>query len=125
MEPLQTGQQASGAAGSPKEAGSIATAQGKQAAIPLLDLKREVAELKPQLMQAIEKVLDEAAFIMGSGVKRLEQELAEYLGTKHAITLNSGTDALVIALLAAGIGHGDEVITTRLRFSLRRRRSVA
>lgn len=116
MEPLQTGQQASGAAGSPKEAGSIATAQGKQAAIPLLDLKREVAELKPQLMQAIEKVLDEAAFIMGSEVKRLEQELAEYLGTKHAITLNSGTDALVIALLAAGIGHGDEVITTPFTF---------
>ncbi|WP_068782977.1 DegT/DnrJ/EryC1/StrS family aminotransferase [Paenibacillus phocaensis] len=84
--------------------------------IPLLDLKREIAELKPQLMQAIEGVLDEAAFIMGSQVKRLEQEAAEYLGTKHAIALNSGTDALVIALLAAGIGPGDEVVTTPFTF---------
>ncbi|MCH1640245.1 DegT/DnrJ/EryC1/StrS family aminotransferase [Paenibacillus timonensis] len=116
MEPLRIGgQQSNGIAGSPGESGT-ATAAGKQSAIPLLDLKREIAELKPQILQAIEGVLDEAAFIMGSQVKRLEQEVAEYLGTKHAIALNSGTDALVIALLAAGIGPGDEVVTTPFTF---------
>ncbi|MFD1175577.1 DegT/DnrJ/EryC1/StrS family aminotransferase [Paenibacillus puldeungensis] len=84
--------------------------------IPLLDLKSEVSELKPQLLRAMEDVLDEGAFIMGNQVKQLEREAAEYLGCKHAIALNSGTDALVIALLAAGIGPGDEVITTPFTF---------
>lgn len=117
MEPLRIGgQQTDSKVGNLTDSGT-ATAAGKpQSAIPLLDLKREVAELKPQVMQAIESVLDEAAFIMGNQVKQLEQEAAEYLGTKHAIALNSGTDALVIALLAAGIGPGDEVITTPFTF---------
>lgn len=84
--------------------------------IPLLDLRQEIAELKPQLLRAMEDVLDQGTFIMGKQVKQLEIELAAYLGTKHAITLNSGTDALVIALLAAGIGPGDEVITTPFTF---------
>ncbi|GJM69117.1 hypothetical protein HMSSN036_13330 [Paenibacillus macerans] len=94
------------------------TGDGDQTAgpIPVLDLKREVAELKPRLLEAIEAVLDEAAFIMGNQVKQLEREAADYLGVRHAIALNSGTDALVIALLAAGIGPGDEVITTPFTF---------
>nr|WP_205621607.1 DegT/DnrJ/EryC1/StrS family aminotransferase [Paenibacillus sanguinis] len=84
--------------------------------IPLLDLRQEIAELKPRLLRAMEDVLDGGTFIMGAQVKQLEAELAAYLGTQHAITLNSGTDALVIALLAAGIGPGDEVITTPFTF---------
>lgn len=88
----------------------------KMTQIPLLDLQQEIAELKPQLLRAMEDVLDGGAFIMGAQVKQLEAELAAYLGTKHAITLNSGTDALVIGLLAAGIGPGDEVITTPFTF---------
>lgn len=117
MEPLRIGEQpTNGTAGISKDPGKSATAAEKKTPIPLLDLKREVAELKPQLMEAIEGVLDGAAFIMGSQVKRLEQEVAGYLGTKHAIALNSGTDALVIALLAAGIGPGDEVVTTPFTF---------
>lgn len=88
-------------------------AKGK---IPVLDIGCEVRELKPQIMNAIEKVLDRGAFIMGENVKAFEREAAEYLGANHAIALNSGTDALVIALLAAGIGEGDEVVTTPFTF---------
>jgi dTDP-4-amino-4,6-dideoxygalactose transaminase len=84
--------------------------------IPVLDLSYEINELKPQLMQAFEDVLDSGAFIMGPNVKAFEQEVAQYLGVKYAVTLNSGTDALMIGLLAAGVGPGDEVITTPFTF---------
>ncbi|WP_223068709.1 DegT/DnrJ/EryC1/StrS family aminotransferase [Paenibacillus caui] len=84
--------------------------------IPVLDLSREIRELKPQLMQAAQDVLDGGAFIMGDNVRQLEREIAGYLGVNYAVALNSGTDALVIALLAAGIGEGDEVITTPFTF---------
>lgn len=84
--------------------------------IPVLDLSAEIKELKSQVMSAIEDVIDKGAFIMGDQVKTFEQEVAEYLGVKHAVALNSGTDALVIALLAAGVGEGDEVITTPFTF---------
>lgn len=84
--------------------------------IPVLDLSYELKELKPQILGAIENVLDQGAFIMGPKVKEFERNVAEYLGVDYAITLNSGTDALVIALLAAGIGEGDEVITTPFTF---------
>lgn len=84
--------------------------------VPVLDLSYEIKELKPQLMQAFEDVLDAGTFIMGPNVKKFEQEVADYLGVKYAITLNSGTDAIIIGLLAAGIGPGDEVITTPFTF---------
>jgi len=84
--------------------------------IPILDLSPEVEELRPQILEAINRVLDKTNFIMGDDVKLLEQEAAAYLGVKHAIGVNSGTDALVIALRALGIGAGDEVITTPFTF---------
>lgn len=84
--------------------------------IPILDLSYEINELKPQLMKAFERVIDNGVFIMGPNVKQFEAEAAAYLGVKHAVALNSGTDALVIALLAAGIKEGDEVITTPFTF---------
>jgi len=84
--------------------------------IPVLDISCEVQALKPQIMSAIESVLDRGAFIMGQNVKDFEREVAEYLGVNYAVALNSGTDALVIALLACGIGEGDEVITTPFTF---------
>ncbi|MGG6309520.1 DegT/DnrJ/EryC1/StrS family aminotransferase [Paenibacillus macerans] len=115
MKPIRAFRQTIHPAGKNSLGNPPATGTAPQA-IPLLDLKREIAELKPQLLQAIEGVLDEAAFIMGGQVKQLEREVAAYLGAKHAITLNSGTDALVIALLAAGIGPGDEVVTTPFTF---------
>ncbi|MDL2343005.1 DegT/DnrJ/EryC1/StrS family aminotransferase [Deinococcus sp. MIMF12] len=84
--------------------------------IPILDLKPEVDELRGEIMAAIGRVLDRTDFIMGEDVHLFEQEVAAYLGVKHAIGVNSGTDALVIALRALGIGPGDEVITTPFTF---------
>jgi dTDP-4-amino-4,6-dideoxygalactose transaminase len=84
--------------------------------IPILDLKAEVDELWDELNAAIQRVLRSTQFIMGPEVQALEQQLAQYLGVKHAVALNSGTDALVIGLRALGVGPGDEVITSPFTF---------
>jgi dTDP-4-amino-4,6-dideoxygalactose transaminase len=84
--------------------------------IPILDLKPQYNSIKAEIHAAIDRVLESGAFIMGPDVKLFEQEVAEYLGVKHAIGVNSGTDALVIGLRALGIGAGDEVITTPFSF---------
>ncbi|GEA16562.1 aminotransferase [Moorella sp. E308F] len=84
--------------------------------IPVLDLTPEIEALWDELMAAIQGVLKSGQFIMGPNVKAFEQEAAAYLGVKHAVGVNSGTDALVIALRAAGIGPGAEVITTPFTF---------
>ncbi|WP_066425251.1 DegT/DnrJ/EryC1/StrS aminotransferase family protein [Anabaena sp. 4-3] len=84
--------------------------------IPVLDLKPQYDALKAQIQEAISRVLESGQFIMGPDVKLFEQEVAAYLGVRHAIAVNSGTDALVIGLRALGIGAGDEVITTPFSF---------
>jgi dTDP-4-amino-4,6-dideoxygalactose transaminase len=84
--------------------------------IPILDLSPQYQSLKPEIYAAIDRVLESGQFIMGPDVKQFEQEVATYLGVKHAIAVNSGTDALVIGLRAMGIGSGDEVITTPFSF---------
>jgi dTDP-4-amino-4,6-dideoxygalactose transaminase len=84
--------------------------------IPILDLKRQHAELKPHLDRAITGVLENGAFINGPNVGALESEIAQYVGVRYAVGLNSGTDALVLALRALDIGPGDEVITTPFTF---------
>jgi len=84
--------------------------------IPILDLSPEIEELWDDLMAAITRVLRSGQFILGPEVEAFEREVAEYLGVKHAIGLNSGTDALVIGLRALGVGPGDEVITTPFTF---------
>jgi dTDP-4-amino-4,6-dideoxygalactose transaminase len=84
--------------------------------IPILDLTREVEALWPELQEVIEAVLRSGHFIMGPNVAAFEAEMASYLGVRHAITVNSGTDALIIGLKSAGIGPGDEVITTPFTF---------
>ncbi|MEO0272137.1 MAG: DegT/DnrJ/EryC1/StrS family aminotransferase [candidate division WOR-3 bacterium] len=84
--------------------------------IPVLDLKPQYEQIKAELQAAINRVLESGQFIMGPDVKLFEQEVAEYVGVKHAIGVNSGTDALVIGLRALGIGKGDEVITTPFSF---------
>lgn len=83
---------------------------------PILDLKPQYAQIKDDVQAAIERVLSSSRFIMGPEVKQFEEEVAAYLGVKHAIGVNSGTDALVIGLKALGIGAGDEVITTPFSF---------
>jgi dTDP-4-amino-4,6-dideoxygalactose transaminase len=84
--------------------------------VPLLDLKREYAGLRSQVDAAIANVFDNTNFINGKQVTELEQAVAKYLGCKHAVGVASGTDALLLALRAAGVGPGDEVITTPFSF---------
>lgn len=84
--------------------------------VPLLDLKEQNDALRPEIEVALGKVLDTNGFILGSEVAALEKELAEYCGTKHAIGCASGTDALLLALMAFDITYGDEVITTPYSF---------
>jgi dTDP-4-amino-4,6-dideoxygalactose transaminase len=84
--------------------------------IPMLDLVPEIEEQWDDLMKAVEGVLRSGKFILGPNVDAFEEEIAEYLGVKHAIGVNSGTDALMISLRALGIGPGDEVITTPFTF---------
>jgi dTDP-4-amino-4,6-dideoxygalactose transaminase len=87
-----------------------------QTKIPVLDLKPQYESIKAEIQAAINRVIESSQFIMGPDVKEFEQEVAAYLGVKYAIGVNSGTDALVIGLRAAGIGEGDEVITTPFSF---------
>jgi len=84
--------------------------------IQILDLSPEIAEIREEISNAINRVIDNTAFIMGPEVKDFEAHVAKYLGVKHAIGVNSGTDALVIALRALGVGAGEEVITTPFSF---------
>jgi len=84
--------------------------------IPVLDLKLQYQQLKSEIDSAIALVLESTQFVLGPEVEKLEQEIASYLGVKYAIGVNSGTDALIIALRALDIGEGDEVITTSFSF---------
>ncbi len=84
--------------------------------VPLLDIKREYAETKTAVDTAVHTVLDHAKFILGPEVKQLEEKIAEFTGAEHAVGVASGSDALVLALRACGVGTGDEVITTPFSF---------
>jgi dTDP-4-amino-4,6-dideoxygalactose transaminase len=84
--------------------------------IPLLDLQPEVDTLWDELNEAIQHVLQSGQFILGPEVRKFETAAADYLGVEHAIGVNSGTDALVIALRALGVERDDEVITTPFTF---------
>jgi dTDP-4-amino-4,6-dideoxygalactose transaminase len=85
-------------------------------AVPLLDLKPQYHALKAELDEAMLKVAASQMFILGPAVRELEERLAEYSGARHGIGLSSGTDALLIALMAYDIGVGDEVVTSPYTF---------
>jgi len=84
--------------------------------IPVVDLKAQYDSLKDEIDAAIYKVIEQGQFILGPEVKTFEREIASYCGTKLAVGVASGTDALHLALLACGIKPGDEVITTPFTF---------
>jgi UDP-2-acetamido-2-deoxy-ribo-hexuluronate aminotransferase len=81
-----------------------------------IDLKSQYRALRSDVNARIQRVLDHGQYIMGPEVAELEQRLAAYTGARHCITVSSGTEALVISLMALGIGRGDEVITTPFSF---------
>lgn len=84
--------------------------------IPILDSKRQYAQIGAEAEKAVCEVMRSGCYILGPNVKALESELASYIGCKYTVALNSGTDALHIALRALNIGPGDEVITTAFTF---------
>ena len=84
--------------------------------IPILDLNVQYKTIKKEIDVAIKTVIAESSFIGGKHVEELERNIALYCGTKYAVALNSGTDALYLSLWARGIGKGDEVITTPFSF---------
>ncbi|MDH5648118.1 MAG: DegT/DnrJ/EryC1/StrS family aminotransferase [Gammaproteobacteria bacterium] len=84
--------------------------------IPFIDLGREYDNLEQEWLSEVRKIGTQGHFVMGENVTRLEQEIADYLGTQHGIAVASGTDALVLSLLALGIGSGDEVIVSPFSF---------
>ncbi|HTI14263.1 MAG TPA: DegT/DnrJ/EryC1/StrS family aminotransferase [Dictyobacter sp.] len=84
--------------------------------IPLVDLRAQYLSLKPEIFSAFEEVLDDMQLFLGPRQKMFEQEFAAYCGCRFGISVSSGTDALIIALRACGIGPGDEVITVANTF---------
>jgi UDP-2-acetamido-2-deoxy-ribo-hexuluronate aminotransferase len=84
--------------------------------IPFIDLKTQYQALKPQIQARINAVLEHGQYIMGPEVKELEDKLAAHTGSKHCITVASGTEALLMSLMALGVKPGDEVITTPFTF---------
>ena len=84
--------------------------------LQMVDLKSQYQRIKPQIDNAIQGVIDSCQFVKGAEVKTFEQELAQYLGVRHAIACGNATDALQVALMALGLKPGDEVITTDFTF---------
>jgi len=82
--------------------------------VPFVDLRTQYHQLKTEIDRAIQDVLDSGVFLFGGQVEVFEKEFAAYLGAPHAVAVSSGTEALRLALLAAGVGPGDEVLTTAL-----------
>jgi dTDP-4-amino-4,6-dideoxygalactose transaminase len=84
--------------------------------VPLLDLRAQFQEIRGEVMAAVERVFESQHFILGPEVEAFEREAAEYCRVKHAIGCGSGSDALLLALIALGVGPGDEVITASFTF---------
>jgi len=84
--------------------------------VPYFDLKAQYRGIRDEVLAALDRACGDASFILGGEVAAFEEEFAAFCGTRHCVALNSGTSALHLALLAAGVGAGDEVITTSNTF---------
>ena len=84
--------------------------------VPLLDLKAQYTDLRPEIDEAVKRVMESTHFIGGPEVKALEEEIARYSQTAHAVACASGTDALLLSMWALGLGPGDEVVTSAYSF---------
>ena len=84
--------------------------------VPMLELAPQNAAVKAKVLEGLSGLIDRSAFILGENVKGLEAEISAYAGAAHAVAMSSGTDALLAALMALGIGHGDEVIVPSFTF---------
>src|SRR5262245_6961495 len=84
--------------------------------VPLLDVNRGNAPLREEILAAVAKVMDSGRFLFGPDVQKLEKSGAQLCGAEHGIACASGSDALLLALLALDVGHGDEVIVPSFTF---------
>ncbi len=84
--------------------------------VPLLDLKAQFAPIRDEVLAAVQRVCESQQFILGPEVEAFEREMGERIGCRHAIGVSSGTDALLAAMMALGIGPGDEVVTSTYSF---------
>src|SRR5438094_182039 len=84
--------------------------------VPLLDLRAQYQSIRAEVMAALEAVCDEQAFILGARVADLEKDIQKYVGVSQAVGVASGTDAILLALMACGVGAGDEVVTVPYTF---------
>lgn len=101
--------------------GTVAAPEAKQSSrrgpiFPFLNLQAQFAEIREEVMDAIRRVMDSQRFILGEEVRAFEEEVATLVGTRAAIGCASGSDALLLALMALGVGAGDEVVTTPFTF---------
>lgn len=85
-------------------------------AVPMLDLRAQLQRIRPEVDEAVERVIASTQFIQGEDCRRLEEEFAAYCGASHACAVANGTDALILALRAYGVGPGDEVVTVANTF---------
>ena len=79
--------------------------------VPLLDLRRQYAQIRPEVEAAIASVVESQQFILGEEVRKFEEKVAAYCGCRYGVGVSSGTDAVLLALMALDIGLGDEVVT--------------
>ena len=84
--------------------------------VKLLDLERQYRKIKNEVMREIKSVCDSHHYVLGANVKAIEEEIAAYCGAKYAVGVASGTDAILLALVAAGVKPGDKVVTTPFTF---------